>query len=55
MNPFVTLLYYTGAISDTVAIILGVLAAIFVLTSSIVGFCPLYAIVGLSTRSSANS
>lgn len=50
----VAVLYYTGAISGTVGIILGVLAAVFALTS-IVGFCPLYRLVGLSTRSSTNS
>jgi len=47
-------LYLMNMISGTVAIVLGVLAAIFLLTS-IIGFCPLYKIVGLSTRSTANS
>lgn len=47
-------LYLMNMISGTVAIVLGVLAAIFLLTS-IIGFCPLYRIVGLSTRSTANS
>lgn len=38
----------TGAVSGVVAIILGVLAAVFLLTS-FVSFCPLYTLVGLST------
>ena len=37
----VGVLYFTGTISGAVAIILGVLAIIFLLTG-IVGFCPLY-------------
>ena len=37
----VAVLYFTGMISGTVAIILGVLAAVFILTS-VVGTCPLY-------------
>lgn len=44
----VAALYFTGTISGTVAIVLGVLAAIFVATS-LVSFCPLYAIFGIST------
>ena len=44
----VAALYFTGQISGTVAIVLGVLAAIFILTS-FVGICPLYSLVGLST------
>jgi hypothetical protein len=42
-------LYYTGLIGGTVAIILGVLAVIFILTS-LVSFCPLYAPFRLSTK-----
>ena len=45
----VALLYFTGMISGTVAIILGVLAVVFVLTS-VVGTCPLYLPFGLSTK-----
>jgi len=45
-------LYFTGQISGLAAIILGVIAAIFVLTS-LFGMCPIYRIVGLSTRKSA--
>ncbi|MEZ4593218.1 MAG: DUF2892 domain-containing protein [Chloroflexota bacterium] len=45
----VAILYFTGVISGTVAIILGVLALVFVLTS-VVGFCPLYLPLKLSTK-----
>ena len=41
-------LYFTGVISGTLAIILGILGTVFLLTS-IVGFCPLYAPFKLST------
>lgn len=42
-------LYATGNISGTLAIILLVVAGIFIVTGFI-SFCPLYAIFGLSTR-----
>lgn len=45
----VVILYLTGVISGVWAIILGILAAVFVVTS-FVGFCPLYAPFKLSTR-----
>ncbi|MBK7894976.1 MAG: DUF2892 domain-containing protein [Candidatus Promineifilaceae bacterium] len=45
----VAILYFTGVISGTVAIILGILALVFVLTS-VVGFCPLYLPLKLSTK-----
>lgn len=44
----VAVLIVTGTVSGALAIVLGVLAAIFVLTSAI-GFCPLYAPFGIST------
>lgn len=44
----VTLLYFTNVITGTLGIVLLVLAGVFVLTS-FVGFCPLYALVGLNT------
>jgi ABC-type lipoprotein release transport system permease subunit len=44
----VAVLYILGMISGTVAIILGTLAVIFILTS-LVSFCPLYAPFGIST------
>ena len=42
-------LYFTGQISGTVAIVLGILAVIFLVTS-LIGFCPLYAPLKLSTK-----
>jgi hypothetical protein len=41
-------LYFTGTVSGTTGVILIVLAAVFTLTS-IISFCPLYAIFGIST------
>ncbi|MCB9377708.1 MAG: DUF2892 domain-containing protein [Holophagales bacterium] len=45
----VGVLYYTGKISGTLAIVLGAFAVIFLLTS-LIGWCPLYKPLGLSTR-----
>jgi len=45
----VAVLYFTGQISGTAALILGILAVVFLLTS-LVGSCPLYLPFGLSTR-----
>lgn len=50
----VAALYFTGVISGTLAIVLGALAGIFVLTS-LVSFCPLYPIFGISTCSRSQS
>jgi hypothetical protein len=44
----VAVLYFTGVIGGTLAIILGILAVIFLVTS-LVSFCPLYFPFGLST------
>lgn len=44
----IAVLYFTNAISGTLAIILGILAAVFVLTSFI-SFCPLYLPFGINT------
>ena len=41
-------LYFAGIVTGTFGIILVVLGAIFVITS-LVSFCPLYALVGLNT------
>lgn len=41
-------LYFTNIISGTLAIILLVLSAVFVITS-LINFCPLYSIIGLNT------
>jgi hypothetical protein len=42
-------LYFTNIIGGTVAIILGVLALVFSITSFL-GFCPLYVPFGFSTK-----
>ena len=42
-------LYFTGTVTGTIGLVLVVLAGIFTLTS-ILGFCPLYTIFGLSTK-----
>ncbi|MEM6344033.1 MAG: DUF2892 domain-containing protein [Bacteroidota bacterium] len=44
----VIVLFATNVISGTVALILGVVAGIFVLTS-LVGTCPLYRLFGISS------
>ena len=41
-------LYFTNTISGTLGLVLVVLAGVFVLTS-LISFCPLYAILGLSS------
>jgi hypothetical protein len=45
----VGVLYFSGQISGVAAIILGVLAIVFLLTS-LISFCPLYAPFKLSTK-----
>ncbi len=45
----VGILYFTNTISGTTAIILGIIAIAFLLTS-LVSTCPLYMPFGLSTR-----
>lgn len=45
----VAVLYFTNVISGTLAIILGVVALVFLITS-LVGVCPLYMPFGISTR-----
>lgn len=45
----ILILYAGGFISGTVAIVLGVVALAFLLTSAI-GWCPAYVPLGLSTR-----
>ena len=45
----IAILYFTGNLSGLAAIILGILAIIFVVTSFI-GFCPLYVPFGIDTH-----
>lgn len=41
-------LYYTGVLPGTAGLVLSILGGVFVLTS-LISFCPLYALFGLST------
>ncbi len=41
-------LYFTGTVTGTMGLVLVILGGVFVLTS-LVGFCPIYSIVGLNT------
>ncbi len=50
----VGVLYFTGQLSGLAAIILGVIAVAFVLTST-AGFCPLYAPFGWSTKQGSST
>lgn len=42
-------LYFSGSLSGTLAVVLGIVAVAFALTS-LVGWCPLYLPIGLDTR-----
>lgn len=44
----VAVLYFTNVIGGTLALILGIVAVIF-LGTSLVSFCPLYTLFGIST------
>ncbi len=44
----IALLYYSGIVSGTLGIVLLILALVFVATS-LISFCPLYALFGMST------
>lgn len=45
----IVILLITGVLEGTLGIILGVVAIIFFVTS-LIGFCPLYVIFGVSTK-----
>ena len=47
------ILYFTGTITGALGIILLIFGVVFVLTS-FVGFCPLYALLGMNTCSNTN-
>jgi len=44
----ITLLYFTNVLTGTAAIVLFILAGVLVITA-LVGFCPLYALLGINT------
>ncbi|MFN6177231.1 MAG: DUF2892 domain-containing protein [Flavobacteriales bacterium] len=41
-------LYFTGTVTGTLGLVLVILGGVFLVTA-LVGFCPLYAMVGLNT------
>ncbi len=45
----VALLYVLGEISGTAAVVLGIMAVVFLATSAM-GYCPLYTVAGVKTR-----
>ena len=45
----VVVAYFMELISGTTALVLGILAAVFLLTS-LINFCPLYSVFGISTK-----
>ena len=47
----IAVLYFTGQITGTAAIILGIVAVAFLVTS-LIGWCPSYVPFGISTRKS---
>lgn len=53
ISAIIAVLFFTNTISGTLGIILLVLAGIFTLTS-LISFCPLYTLVGLSTCPAKN-
>ena len=50
ISAILVALYFTNIIGGTVGLILLILAAVFTITS-IISFCPLYSIFGISTCS----
>jgi amino acid transporter len=48
LGVVIAVLYFTGQISGTAAIILGIIALVFIATS-FMGFCPAYLPIKLST------
>lgn len=45
-----SVLYFTGTVTGTIGLVLLVLGGVF-LATSLIGFCPLYRLVGLNTCS----
>jgi glucose uptake protein GlcU len=44
----IAVLYFTGTVTGTIAIVLGIVALILVVTS-IVNFCPIYSLIGTNS------
>jgi hypothetical protein len=49
----VIVLYLNGSITGVAAIILGIVAFVFIVTS-LIGFCPLYTVLKISTIGKSN-
>ena len=49
LTVVIVVLYFTGQITGTAAIVLGIVAVVLLLTSS-VGFCPAYFLFKISTK-----
>ncbi len=49
----IAILYFTNAITGTLAIVLMIVAVVFLLTSFI-SFCPLYTLLGMRTNKDAD-
>lgn len=49
LAALIAVLYFTNSISGIAAIVLGIIAIAFVLTS-MVGSCPLYSLLGIGTN-----
>jgi hypothetical protein len=45
----IAVLYFAGQITGTVAIVLGIVAVAFLVTS-LISWCPTYALLGISTK-----
>jgi hypothetical protein len=50
----IAMLYFAGRIDGTLAFVLGIVAVVFFMTS-VIGWCPLYSVVGVSTRKAAST
>ena len=50
VSAVLLILFALGEISGTLAIVLGIVAVIFALTS-LINFCPLYKVLGINTNS----
>ena len=46
----IAILYFSGTITGTLGVVLLIIAGVFLLTS-LIGFCPLYTILGMNTCS----
>ena len=53
LAALVAVLYFTQVISGTLALVLGIVALVFALTSFI-SFCPLYRVFGINTCKKRN-